>query len=145
MLCGIRYRVNAVSRFRCELCNCMELSPSREGASYASTEELPSILWNPKVHHLVPESPWLVTIFSQISPVYTVSHPRRRHCSGTDQFKKELCLLVSPVVLVSGLKDSFSILFALECKSFLVSFVFMFCVVKLRICMRNEAIFMATK
>jgi hypothetical protein len=46
-----------------------ELSLSWEAANCAA---LPSILWNPKVHHRVHKSPPLVPIMSQIDPVHTI-------------------------------------------------------------------------
>jgi hypothetical protein len=51
----------------------MELSPSWEAANCAATQEIPSILWNLKVHYHVHMSPPLVPILSSIQSI--PSHP----------------------------------------------------------------------
>jgi hypothetical protein len=49
----------------------MELSPSSETASCATTQEFSSILWNLKIHCCVHNSTPLVPILSQMNLVHT--------------------------------------------------------------------------
>jgi hypothetical protein len=50
----------------------MELSPSWEAADCAATQELPSVLWNPKIRYGVHKSPPLVPILSKVDPIPTI-------------------------------------------------------------------------
>ena len=53
----------------------MEQSPSWEANWFAASQEIPRILWNPKVHYRIHKSPPPVPILSKLNPVHTpVSH-----------------------------------------------------------------------
>jgi hypothetical protein len=53
--------------------NSAKLSPCSEMTICAVTQEPPSILWHPTVHHRIPKSPPLGSTISRINPVHTTS------------------------------------------------------------------------
>jgi hypothetical protein len=48
----------------------MEPSPSWDANSRSATQEVPNIVWNPKIQYRVNNNPSLVTILSQMNPAY---------------------------------------------------------------------------
>jgi len=50
----------------------MEQSPSWEANSHSSSQEIPHLLWDMKVHYRVCKSPPLARILSQMHPVHTL-------------------------------------------------------------------------
>jgi hypothetical protein len=71
-LCFSVCEIRRVYEFNSLTHSLMELSRFLEAANYAATQELPSILWNPKVHYRVHKSPLLVPILSQIDPIHPI-------------------------------------------------------------------------
>jgi len=69
---GFNSTFNGLTTFVCiVLTYSMEQSPSQDANRFSASQEIPHILWNPKVHHRIHKCPPPVPILSQLDPVHT--------------------------------------------------------------------------
>ena len=88
----------------------MEQSPSWEATWYSANQEIPRILWNPKVHYCNHKFLPLAPILSQFDPVHTpTSHFLKTHLNPLNTKLNPICHLLAllgahPILHVSQIR-----------------------------------------
>jgi len=62
-------------QFMFVLTHSIQHSPSSEANRFSASQEIPRILWNPKVHYRTHKCPPPVPILSQLCPVHNPTYP----------------------------------------------------------------------
>jgi len=79
----------------------MQQSPSWEANRFSASQEIPRILWNPKVHYRIHKCPPPVPILSQLDPVHTPP-PHPTSWRSILILSSHLCLGLPSVLFPSG-------------------------------------------
>jgi hypothetical protein len=119
----IRSRSGCVALKSSVLLQIVTATVESSDSSCAAIQELPSILWNPRLHYRVHKSPLLVPILSQINPVHTtasylskihlsiIQPPTSWSLSFWVSHQHPICirLLLLPPIVLHALPISFSL------------------------------------